>query len=106
MQFLKKLHICNQNIVFNIPDKISFLAQRVHVSEILRHSSQPYPTHSRLVYYPTETILDNLYCEVPHKLPAKYQPNLPRDSGEVIRMVFIIYGHGGHFEFQIIIFLA
>ena len=28
----------------------SFLAQRVHVSEILRHFSQFYPTHSRLVY--------------------------------------------------------
>ena len=35
-------------------------------------------------------------------LPAKYQPNRPVDSGvEVIRMVFTIYGHGGHLEFQI-----
>ena len=40
-------------------------------------------------------------------LPAKYQPNLPGGSGEeVIRMVFTIYGHGSHLEFQIIIFLA
>ena len=26
---------------------------------------------------PTGTILDILYSEVPHKLPAKYQPNRP-----------------------------
>ena len=61
---------------------ISFLAQRVHVSEILRHSSQLYPTHSRLVYDPTRTILAFLYREVPHMLPAKYQPNPPGGSGE------------------------
>ena len=40
------------------------------------------PTHSRLVYDPTGTILANLYCEVPHNLPAKYQPNQPGGSGE------------------------
>ena len=35
-------------------------------------------------------------------LPAKYQPNRPGGSGvEVIRMVFSIYGHGGHLEIQI-----
>ena len=61
---------------------ISFLAQRVHVSEILRHFSQLYPTHSRLVYDPTKMILAILYREVPHMLPAKYQPNLPGGSGE------------------------
>ena len=34
--------------------------------------------------------------------PAKYQPNPPGGSGvEVICMVFTIYGHGGHLEFQI-----
>ena len=56
--FIKKLHVCNQNIVFNIPmKKINFLAQKVHVSEILRHFSQLYPTHSRLVYNPTGIIL-------------------------------------------------
>ena len=39
---------------------------------------------------------------MPHMLPAKYQPNMPRGSGEeVIWMVFIIYGHGGHLEFRI-----
>ena len=65
--------------------KISFLAQRVHVSEILRHFSQLYPTHSRLVYDPTGTILAILYREVSHMLPAKYQPNRPGGSGvEVI----------------------
>ena len=33
-------------------------------------------------------------------LPAKYRPV---GSGvEVIRMVFTIYGHGGHLEFQFI----
>ena len=37
--------------------KISFLAQKVHVSEILRHFFQIHPTHSWLVYDPTETIL-------------------------------------------------
>ena len=37
--------------------KINFLAQRVHVLEILRHFSQFYPTHLRLVYDPTGTIL-------------------------------------------------
>ena len=62
--------------------KISFLAQRVHVSEILRHFSQFYPTHSRLVYDPTGTISAILYGEVPHMLPAKYQPNPPGGSGE------------------------
>ena len=39
-------------------------------------------------------------------LPAKYQPNTLGDSGEVIRMVFNIYGHGGHLELRIMIFLS
>ena len=40
-------------------------------------------------------------------LPAKYQPNPPGGSErEVIRMVFTIYGHGGHLEFRIMIVLA
>ena len=35
-------------------------------------------------------------------LPAKYQPNRPVGSGvDAIEMVFTIYGHGGHLEFQI-----
>ena len=81
--------------------KISFLAQKVHVSEILRHFSQLNPTQSRLVYDPTGMILAILYSKVPHMLPAKYQPNPPGGSGEeVIWMVFTIYGHGGHLEFQ------
>ena len=45
---------------------------------------QLYPTQSKLVYDPTGTILAILYSEVPHMLPAKYQPNLPGGSGEVI----------------------
>ena len=54
--------------------------------------SQLYPIHSRLVYDPTEKILAILYCEVPHKLPAKYQPNPPGGSGEeVIQMFFLLY---------------
>ena len=61
--------------------KIWFLAQRVHVLEILGHFSQLYPTHSRLVYDPTGTILAVLYSEVSHMLPAKYQPNRPVGSG-------------------------
>ena len=87
--------------------KISFLAQRVHVSEILRHFSQFYPTHSRLVYDPTGTILAILYGEVPHMLPAKYQPNPPGGSGEEdFWRVFTIFGHGGHLEYRIKTILA
>ena len=82
--------------------KISFLAQSFHVSEILCHFCQIYLTHSKLVYNPTGTILAILYSEVPHMLPAKYQPNLSDGSGEeVIWMVFILYGHGGQLEFRI-----
>ena len=84
MHFSSKLYICNQNIVFNIPMKISFLALRVHVSEILRHFSQLYPNRSRSVYDPTKKVLSILYSEVPHMLPPKYQPNLPGGSGEEV----------------------
>ena len=105
----KLLYNFNKNFMYVIRilsliflSKISFLAQNVHVSEILRHFSQLYPTQSRFVDNPTETILAILYSEVPHMLPAKYQPNPPGGSGEeVIGMVFTIYGHGGHLEFQI-----
>ena len=87
--------------------KISFLAQRVHVSKILRYFSQLYPTHSRLVYDPTGTILSILYREVPRMLPAKYQPNPPGGSGEEdFWKVFTIFGHGSHLEFQIKTILA
>ena len=63
---------------------MSFLAQKVHVLEILRHFSQLYPTQSRLVFDPTVTILAILYSEVSHMLPAKYQPNPPGGSGEAV----------------------
>ena len=107
----KLLHNCHKNFIIVIRTlslivlwKNSFLAQRDHVSEILRHFSKLYPTHSRLVYDPTGMILAILYSEVSHMLPAKYQPNRPGGSGEEeFWMVFTIYGHGGHLEFQIMI---
>ena len=69
--------------------------------------SQFYPTHSRLVYDQIETILPILYREVPHMLPAKYQPNPPGGSGEEdFWRVFTIFGHGGHLEFRIKTILA
>ena len=58
------------------------LHMKFGVFEILHHFSQFYPTHLRLVYDPTRTILDILYREVPHMLPAKYLPNPPGGSGE------------------------
>ena len=61
------------------------------MSEILHHFSQFYPNHSRLVYDPTGTILAILYGEVPHMLPAKYQPNPPSGSGEKIFEGFLPY---------------
>ena len=65
--------------------KISFLVQKVHVSDILCHFSQLYPTQSRSVYDPTGTILAILYRVVSHMLHAKYQPYRPGGSGvEVI----------------------
>ena len=64
--------------------KISFLAQKVHVSKILRHFSQLYPTQSRLVYDQTGMILAILYNEVPHMLPAKYKLNPPGGSAEEV----------------------
>ena len=61
---------------------MSFLAQRVHVSEILRHFSHIYPYHLRSVYDQTKMILAIFYRVVPHMLHAKYQPNWPSGSGE------------------------
>ena len=38
---------------------------------------------------------------------AKYQLNWHSGSGEeVVQTFFTIYGHGGHFEYQVIRFLA
>ena len=45
MLFSYKLHICTQYIGFYNPMKNSYLGQNVHVSEILRHFPQIYPTH-------------------------------------------------------------
>ena len=68
---------------------------------------QFYPTHSRSVYDPTRMILAILYSKVPQMLHAKNQPNWHCSSGEeVVRTFFIIYGHGGHLEFQKIIFFS
>ena len=58
------------------------------------------------VYDPTGMILAILYSKVPHMLHAKYQPNWHSGSGEVVRTVFTIYGHGGHLEFRKIIFFC
>ena len=58
------------------------MAERVHVSEILRHFPQIHPTHSRSNYDPTGMIYAILYRKVPRTLPAKYQPNWPSGSGE------------------------
>ena len=38
-------------------------------------------------------------------LQAKYQPNRPSGSREVVCMVFAIYGPGGHLKFRIMTFL-
>ena len=74
------------------------MAQRVHVSEILRHFSHIHPAHSRSVYDLIEMILALLYRKVPHMLP--------KNISQIGRMVFTIYGHGSHLEFRIMIFLA
>ena len=79
--FHKNLIYVIRTLILILLWKINFLAQRVPVSDILRHFSEFYPTHSRLVYDPTGTILAILYGELPHMLPGKYQPNLP-GSGE------------------------
>ena len=60
----------------------------------MRHSSQFYPTHSRLVYDLTGTILAILYREMPHMLPAKYQPNPPGGSGVMVE-------HDGSFKCKV-----
>ena len=40
-------------------------------------------------------------------LPPKYQPNPPGGTGEeVICIVFTIYEHGGHLEFQIMTYFS
>ena len=52
-------------------------------------------------------ILAILHREVPHMLPAKYQPNRFTGSGEkVIGMFFTINGHNGYLKFQILTILA
>ena len=79
--------------------KIKFLAQRDHVSEILRNFSQFYPTHSRLVYDPTGMILAILYKEVPQSARWFWRRRF-------LKVFFSIFGHGGHLEFRIKIILA
>ena len=76
----EKLHICNQNIVFNIPMKYEgFMYPKFCVIFF-----QIYPTHSRLVYDPTGMILAILYSKLHHMLHAKYQPNWHSGSGEEV----------------------
>ena len=65
------------------------------------------PPIQGLFFYPSEMILILLYRKVTHMLPAKCQPYWQSCSGEeVVWMIFIIYGHGDHHEFQVLIFLA
>ena len=65
-------------------------------SVLLRHFSQLYPTHSRLVYNPTGTILVIFYSKVSSMLPAKYQSNRPNGSGVDWLVVLLFYVHGKH----------
>ena len=67
-----------------ILSKIDDLAERVHVSEILHHFPNVYPTHLRSAYDPSGPILAISYRQVPHMLHAKYQPNQPSGSGEEV----------------------
>ena len=102
MQFYKNFIFIIRTLYLIFLLKISFLAQRGHVSEILRHFSKFYPTHSRSVYVSTGTILAVLYGKMPHMIPAKFQPNRPSGSGEEdFLMVFTIYEHGDHLEIRI-----
>ena len=83
MQFsFKNTHICNQNIVFNIPMKNKLSSSKGSCIGNFASFFPTLPTHSRLVYDPTGMTLTILYREVPHMLPAKYQPNPPGGSGE------------------------
>ena len=50
-------------------------------TEILRHFSHFYPTHTRSVYDSTGMILAVLYWEVPHMLHANISPR-PSGSGD------------------------
>ena len=80
-----KNFICVINTLSSIIlPKINDLAQMAHVSEILHHFRKFTPTHFRSFYDPSEPILAILYKEVPHMLHAKYQPNQPSGSGEVV----------------------
>ena len=85
MQFSQNFHICNQNIVFNIPMKNQLSMLKGSCIGNFASFSQFFPTQSRLVYDSTMImILAILYSEVPHILPAKYQPNPPGGSGEEV----------------------
>ena len=83
---------------------MSFLAQRVHVYEILRYIFPILPHPLKVCLCPTGTILAIFYSKVPHMLHAKYQANWHSSSEEEV--VFTIYGHGGHLEFRKIIFFS
>ena len=83
MSFSEKLHICFSTGLQSSYEKFGYLAQRVQVSEILRHFPN-LPTRFRSVYKPTGTIIATFYREMPRMLHAKYQPNQPSDSGEEV----------------------
>ena len=99
----KNLHKCNQNIFKIFLWKITFLARRAHVSEINRHFFPTLPNPLKVFYAPTDMILAILCREVPHMLPAKYQPNQPSGYGEEVAwMVLTLYGHERHTDFKIV----
>ena len=64
--------------------KISFLAQKVHVWEILRYFFPTLPHPLKVCYDPTGMILAILYSKVLKMLHAKYQPNWHSGSGEEV----------------------
>ena len=63
------------------------------------------PTQVYSIYDPSEMILAILYKEVPNMLPAKYQLNQSRGSGEGFDFC-TIYKHDGLLKFQIMTILA
>ena len=77
------IYVIRTSSLINL-QKIGFLAQRVHVSEILLLFFSNIPPNSRSVYDSIGLILAILYRKVPQLLPAKYQFNWHSGSGEEV----------------------